>query len=52
MKPGCAMMAARTNINAKLEASTSRERQLRQEEITADLVELAAGTAASKLWGE
>jgi F-type H+-transporting ATPase subunit gamma len=43
-----AMTAARNNIEHKLDALTTRERQLRQEEITAEIVELAAGTEASK----
>jgi F-type H+-transporting ATPase subunit gamma len=47
-----AMTAARTNIDIRLGVLTSRERQLRQEEITAEIIELAAGTAASGSWRE
>jgi F-type H+-transporting ATPase subunit gamma len=43
-----AMLAARNNIETKLGALSSRERQLRQEEITTEVVELAAGAEASK----
>jgi F-type H+-transporting ATPase subunit gamma len=43
-----AMLAARNNIGSKLDALTQRERQLRQEEITTEVVELAAGAEASK----
>lgn len=43
-----AMTTAKNNIGTKLEALTLRERQLRQEEITAEIVELAAGTEASR----
>jgi F-type H+-transporting ATPase subunit gamma len=38
-----AMVSAKTNIETKLAALTQRERQLRQEEITTEIVELAAG---------
>ncbi len=37
------MMAARHNIGSRLAALTQREQQLRQEEITNEIVELAAG---------
>lgn len=40
------MAAAKTNIEAKLDALAERERQLRQQEITAEVVELAAGAEA------
>jgi F-type H+-transporting ATPase subunit gamma len=43
-----AMLAARTNIEAKLDLLTRRERQLRQQEITTEVVELAAGAEASQ----
>jgi len=43
-----AMLAARTNIDTKLAALSNRERQLRQQEITTEVVELAAGAEASK----
>jgi F-type H+-transporting ATPase subunit gamma len=43
-----AMLAARTNIETKLDALSSRERQLRQEEITTEVIELAAGAEAAK----
>jgi len=43
-----AMLAARNNIGSKLTALSQRERQLRQEEITTEVVELAAGAEASK----
>jgi len=43
-----AMLAARSNIETKLVALSQRERQLRQEEITTEVVELAAGAEASK----
>jgi F-type H+-transporting ATPase subunit gamma len=41
-----AMAAARTNIEAKLGGLSQREHQLRQEEITTEIVELAAGAEA------
>jgi F-type H+-transporting ATPase subunit gamma len=41
-----AMTAAKTNIAPKLNSLSSRERQLRQEEITTEIVELAAGSEA------
>ena len=41
-----AMASARTNIQTKLSELSRRERQLRQEEITTEVVELAAGAEA------
>lgn len=41
-----AMAAARTNIQSKLSGLSQREHQLRQEEITTEIVELAAGAEA------
>ncbi len=41
-----AMAAAKTNIETKLTGLSQRERQLRQEEITTEIVELAAGAEA------
>jgi F-type H+-transporting ATPase subunit gamma len=41
-----AMTSAKTNIETKLAGLSQRERQLRQEEITTEIVELAAGTKA------
>lgn len=38
-----AMASAKTNIESKLTGLSQRERQLRQEEITTEIVELAAG---------
>jgi F-type H+-transporting ATPase subunit gamma len=46
-----AMLAARNNIGSKLDALSRRERKLRQEEITTEVVELAAGAEASKVSG-
>ena len=43
-----AMQAARNNIETKLSLLTRRERQLRQQEITTEVVELAAGAGASQ----
>ena len=43
-----AMASAKTNIETKLGTLLRRERQLRQEEITTEIVELAAGAAASQ----
>jgi F-type H+-transporting ATPase subunit gamma len=43
-----AMTAAKTNIGTKLAGLSQRERQLRQEEITTEIVELAAGAEASE----
>jgi F-type H+-transporting ATPase subunit gamma len=41
-----AMTSARTNIEGKLGELTRRERQVRQEEITTEIIELAAGAEA------
>ena len=41
-----AMASAKSNIGTKLATLQQRERQLRQEEITTEIVELAAGTEA------
>lgn len=41
-----AMAAAKTNIESKLAGLSRREHQLRQEEITTEIVELAAGAEA------
>jgi F-type H+-transporting ATPase subunit gamma len=41
-----AMLSAKTNIETKLVALTQREHQLRQDEITTEIVELAAGAEA------
>jgi hypothetical protein len=43
-----AMASAKTNIETKLGTLLRRERQLRQEEITTEIVELAAGAEASR----
>jgi F-type H+-transporting ATPase subunit gamma len=43
-----AMTSAKTNIGTKLSTLTQRERQLRQEEITTEIVELAAGAEAAR----
>jgi F-type H+-transporting ATPase subunit gamma len=43
-----AMTSAKTNIDAKLTALAHRERQLRQEEITTEIVELSAGAEVSR----
>jgi len=43
-----AMGAAKTNIDSRLERLSRREHQLRQDEITAEIIELAAGTEALK----
>ncbi len=43
-----AMAAAKNNVETRLTALSQRERQLRQEEITTEIVELAAGAEASK----
>jgi F-type H+-transporting ATPase subunit gamma len=40
------MAAARTNIESKLRGLSQREHQLRQDEITTEIVELAAGAEA------
>jgi len=42
-----AMLVARTNVGKTLENLQARARQLRQEEITSEIVELAGGAAAS-----
>jgi F-type H+-transporting ATPase subunit gamma len=41
------MMSARTNVDKRLEALTARARQVRQEEITNEIIELAGETLAS-----
>jgi F-type H+-transporting ATPase subunit gamma len=43
-----AMARANTNIETKLAGLSQRERQLRQEEITTEIVELAAGAEVSR----
>jgi F-type H+-transporting ATPase subunit gamma len=43
-----AMLSARNNIDGRLAVLQRRERQLRQEEITTEVVELAAGAEALK----
>jgi F-type H+-transporting ATPase subunit gamma len=43
-----AMAAAKTNIESKLGGLSQREHQLRQEEITTEIVELAAGAEAQR----
>lgn len=43
-----AMIAARANVAKTLEGLRAQARQLRQEEITSEIIELAAGTAASR----
>lgn len=43
-----AMIAARTNVTKSLDGLVTRSRQLRQEEITSEIVELAAGAAAGR----
>ncbi len=43
-----AMVAAKNNTETKLAALLQRERQLRQEEITTEIVELATGAQASR----
>ena len=43
-----AMASAKTNVETKLAALFQRERQLRQQEITTEIVELAAGAEASQ----
>jgi F0F1-type ATP synthase gamma subunit len=42
-----AMAATRTDVDAKLEALSRRERKLRQDEIIAELMELTAGIELS-----
>jgi F-type H+-transporting ATPase subunit gamma len=44
-----AMLEARTNIETKLTTLSNHERQLRQQEITTEVVELAAGADAARL---
>jgi F-type H+-transporting ATPase subunit gamma len=41
-----AMASAKTNIGSKLSRLSQRERHLRQEEITSEIIELAAGAEA------
>ena len=43
-----AMLAAKNNTDTQLAALVQRERQLRQEEITTEIIELAAGAEASR----
>jgi F-type H+-transporting ATPase subunit gamma len=43
-----AMLAAKSNTDTKLDALVRRERELRQEEITTEIVELAAGAEAAR----
>jgi F-type H+-transporting ATPase subunit gamma len=43
-----AMASAKTNIDSKLASLAQRERQVRQQEITTEIVELAAGAEASQ----
>jgi F-type H+-transporting ATPase subunit gamma len=43
-----AMASAKTNVETKLAALFQRERHLRQQEITTEIVELAAGAEASQ----
>jgi F-type H+-transporting ATPase subunit gamma len=43
-----AMVAAKNNTGAKLDALQQREQQLRQEEITTEIIELTAGVEASR----
>jgi F-type H+-transporting ATPase subunit gamma len=43
-----AMASAKSNIGTKLTALSQRERQQRQEEITTEIIELAAGAEASQ----
>jgi F-type H+-transporting ATPase subunit gamma len=42
------MTAAKANIGGKLDALSQRERQLRQEEITSEIIELAGGAEAMR----
>jgi F-type H+-transporting ATPase subunit gamma len=42
-----AMIAARTNVHNTLERLAGNFRQLRQEEITSEIVELSAGSLAA-----
>lgn len=43
-----AMVAAKSNIETKLAALSQREHQLRQQEVTTEIIELAAGAEASR----
>ena len=43
-----AMAAARNQIERQLSALQATQRQVRQEEITAEIIELAAGETASR----
>jgi F-type H+-transporting ATPase subunit gamma len=43
-----AMLAAKNNTDTKLDALVRREQQLRQQEITIEIVELAAGAEAAR----
>jgi F-type H+-transporting ATPase subunit gamma len=43
-----AMASAKTNIETKLAGLVQRERQLRQEEVTTEIIELAAGAEGSQ----
>ncbi len=47
-KKGVGMAAARTQIERQLSALQATERIVRQEEITAEITELAAGETASR----
>ena len=42
-----AMSAASSNIDREIDALTQRQNQVRQEELTAEIVELAAGSACA-----
>lgn len=42
-----AMIAARSNVDETLETLTARSRQIRQEEITSEIIELASGAEAT-----
>ena len=44
-----AMMSAKNNTETTLAALSQRERQLRQEAITTEIVELAAGAEAARI---
>ena len=43
-----AMAAARSGIERQLSSLQAKQRQVRQEEITAEIIELAAGVTASQ----
>ena len=43
-----AMTMAKTNVEVRLSALAQRERQLRQEEVTSEIIELAAGSEAAR----